>query len=115
MQVLKGEYKMQKYLIAYHGGKMPESPEEGAEHMAKWEAWADSLGELMVNRGTPLGQSKSVTSEGATDGGGNDPMLGYSVLQAENIEAAVKMVSNSPHVNYGGTMVVSEMMEMPSK
>ena len=32
---------MPNYLLAYHAGKMPESPEEDAEHMAKWQAWAD--------------------------------------------------------------------------
>ncbi len=103
---------MPNYILAYHGGKMPESPEEGAKHMAKWEAWANGLGDSLVNRGTPLGNSKSVNSEGVTDGGGADPMIGYSILKAESIDAAVKMVEDSPHVNYGGTMVVAEMMEM---
>ncbi len=103
---------MTNYLLAYHGGKMPETPEEGAEHMAKWEAWANELGDALVNKGTPLAQSKSVNSNGVTDGGGDDPMMGYSILRAENLEAAVKMVEDSPHVNYGGTMVVSEMVEM---
>ena len=28
---------MSNYVFAYHGGKMPESPEEGAKHMAKWK------------------------------------------------------------------------------
>jgi len=103
---------MTNYILAYHGGKMPKNPEEGAEHMAKWEAWADGLGDALVNRGTPLGKSMSVNSNGVTDGGGADPMIGYSILKAENIEAAVKMVEDSPHVNYGGTMVVAEMMKM---
>jgi len=106
---------MPNYILAYHGGNMPKNPEEGAEHMAKWEAWATGLGDSLINRGTPLGNSKSVSSSGVVDGGGENPLIGYSVLQAENIDAAVKMVENSPHVNYGGTMVVAEMMEMPSK
>ncbi len=103
---------MTNYILAYHAGKMPESPEEGAEHMAKWEAWADGLGDALVNKGTPLGNSKTVSSSGVTDGGGENPLMGYSILKAENIDAAVKMVEGSPHVNYGGTMVVAEMMEM---
>ena len=80
--------------------------------MAKWEAWAESLGNSLVNRGTPLGNSKTISSSGVTDGGGADPLIGYSILKAENIDAAVKMVEDSPHVNYGGTMVVAEMMAM---
>ena len=103
---------MPNFMLAYHGGKMRESPEEGAEHMAKWEAWAEGLSDSLVNRGTSLSQSKSVNSTGITEGGGNDPMIGYSILNADNLETAVKMVESSPHVNYGGTMVVSEMMEV---
>ena len=29
---------MSNYIIAYHGGEQPESPEEGAKQMAKWKA-----------------------------------------------------------------------------
>jgi hypothetical protein len=105
---------MPNYILAYHGGKIPESPEEGAEHMAKWEAWADGLGDSLINKGTPLGKPKTISSNGVTDGGGVNPLIGYSILKAENIDAAVKMVEDSPHVNYGGTMVVAEMMEMGS-
>ncbi len=103
---------MPDFMLSYHGGKMPESPEEGAEHMAKWKAWADGLGEALVNRGTPLGESRTVSSDGVTEGGGANPLMGYSILKADNIEAAVKMVEDSPHINFGGTMVIAEMMKM---
>lgn len=103
---------MTNYIVTYHGGKRPESPEEEAEHMAKWEAWADSLGTSLANRGTPIGKSKTVSSSGVTDGGGVNPLMGYSILKAATIDAAVKMVEDSPHINFGGTMVVAEMMEM---
>lgn len=103
---------MPNYILAYHGGKTPDSPEEGAEHMEKWEVWANGLGDSLINRGTPLGKSKTVSSSGVIDGGGENPLMGYSVLRAESIDAAVKMVEDSPHINFGGTMVVAEMMEM---
>ena len=105
---------MPNYMLAYHGGKTPESPEEGEVHMAKWKAWAEELGNSLVNKGTPLGDSKTVSSSGVTDGGGKNPLIGYSILKAENIDAAVKLVKNCPHIHFGGTMVVAEMMEMPS-
>ena len=103
---------MAHYMLAYHGGITPESPEEGAEHMAKWKAWADGLSDSLVNPGTPLGRSKTVSADGVTNDGGSNPLLGYSILQAENIDAAVEMVKGCPHVKFGGTMEVAEMMEM---
>jgi len=45
---------MPNYIIAYHGGKKPESPEEGAKQMEKWKAWVGGLGDAVVNPGTPL-------------------------------------------------------------
>ena len=30
---------MSSYIIAYHGGKKFESPEDCTKHMAKWKAW----------------------------------------------------------------------------
>ena len=39
---------MANYRLAYHGGHNPTSPEEGAELMAKWQAWADSLGDALT-------------------------------------------------------------------
>jgi hypothetical protein len=30
---------MANYLLAYHGGGMPENEEEGAKIMAAWDVW----------------------------------------------------------------------------
>ena len=35
---------MAKFLMAYHGGRAPDTPEEGTEVMAAWEAWFASMG-----------------------------------------------------------------------
>ena len=61
---------MSSYVFAYHGGKKPESPEEGAKHMTKWKAWVGGLGDAVVNPGTYLGMSKTVSSGGVSDDGG---------------------------------------------
>lgn len=103
---------MPNYILAYHGGKKPDSPEEGAEMMAKWKAWADNLGDAMVNLGTPLGKSKTVSADGVTDDGGANPLGGFSTVQADNIEAAVAIAKSCPFVEVG-TIEVAEMMEMP--
>ena len=105
---------MSKYILAYHNGdiKKPASPEEGAKMMGKWKDWVSSLGDAMVNPGTPLGKSKTVSSTGITDGGGPNPLSGYSILEAESIDAASEVAKGSPHVEFGGTIEVAEVMEM---
>lgn len=105
---------MSNYIFAYHGGgKMPETPEEGAELMAKWRAWVAGLGDAMINPGSPVGKSKTVSSTGITDDGGSNPLMGYSLVEADSMDAALAMAENCPHLVIG-TIEVAEVMEMPS-
>ena len=103
---------MSNYVFAYHGGKMPESPEEGARHMAKWKAWVGGLGDALVDPGTPLGKSKTVSSGGVSDDGGSNPLLGFSIVKADSMDAALEMAKECPFLEIGGTLEVAEMMEM---
>ncbi len=103
---------MSNYVFAYHGGKKPESPEEGAKHMAKWKAWVGGLGDAVVNPGTPLGQSKTVSSGGGSDDGGSNPLSGFSIVTADSMDAALEMAKGSPFLGIGGTIEVAEVMEM---
>ncbi len=104
---------MSNYIFAYHGGEKPESPEEGAKMMEKWKAWIGGLGDTMVNPGTPLGMSKTVSSGSVADDGGANPLSGFSVIKADNIEAAVGIAKGCPFLEMKtGTIEVAEMMEM---
>ena len=103
---------MANYIIAYRGGRRPETPEEGAEHKAKWHAWVGGLGDAVVNPGTPLGKTRIVSSSGVSDDGGPDPMSGFSVVTADSMEAALEMATACPFLDVGGTLEVAEMMEM---
>ena len=103
---------MPNYVLAYHGGKTPESPEEGAKQMAKWNAWVGGLGDAVVNPGTPLGKPKTVSSGGVSDDGGSNPLLGFSILKADSMDAALEMAKACPTLEIGGTIEVAEVMEM---
>ena len=103
---------MSNYVFAYHGGNRPESPEEGAKHMAKWKAWIGGLGDAVVNPGTPLGKSKTVSSAGVSDDGGSNPLSGFSIVKADSMDAALEMAKECPLLEIGGTLEVAEVMEM---
>ena len=108
---LSGPAKVSFFLFAYHGGKKPESPEEGAKHMAKFEAWVGGLGDAVVNPGHPLGKSKTVSSSGVSDDGTLNPLVGFSIVKADSMDAALEMAKECPHLEIG-TVEVVEMMEM---
>ncbi len=103
---------MSNYVFAYHGGRTPESPEEGAKQMATWKAWLGGLGDAVVNPGTPLGKPKTVSSGGVSDDGGSDPLLGFSIVKADSMDAALEMAKACPTLEIGGTIEVAEVMEM---
>ncbi len=102
---------MPEYIIAYHGGKEPESPEEGAKQMAKWQAWMGGLGDAMVNPGTPLAMNRIVTSEGVSDEDGANRLTGYSIVKADNMDAALEMAKACPFLEIG-TLEVAEVRQM---
>ena len=102
---------MPKFVFAYHGGKPPESPEEGEKVMAAWGAWFETLGSAVVDGGAPVGVSKTVSAGGVADGGGSNPLSGYSIVNADNIDAAVEMAKGCPILD-GGSVEVAEAMDM---
>ena len=102
---------MPNYIIAYHGGKKPESPEEGGKQMEKWQAWVDGLGDAAVNPGTPLGKSRIVSSDSVSDDDGPNSLTGYSIVKADTMDAALEMAKACPFLDIG-TIEVAEVMEM---
>lgn len=104
---------MPNYVFAYHGGSMPETPEEGAKVMAAWNDWYGSMGDSVVDGGAPVGMSKTVSAKGTADDGGANPLSGYTVVKADNIEAACEMAKGCPMVVSGnGTVEVAQVHEM---
>ena len=102
---------MPKYVLAYHGGDKPKTPEEGAKNMAAWQAWLGGLGEAVINPGTPLSGTQTVSLDGVSPS--SSTMSGFTVVEAGSIDAAIAMAKSSPFLKTKGTIDVSEVMELP--
>ncbi len=104
---------MAKYIFVYHGGKMPETQEEGIEVMAAWQAWFDGLGDAVVDGGNPVGMSTTVNSDGSvTKDGGSNPTSGYSLISADTMQAAQSIAKGCPILQAEGSVEIAEVMEM---
>ena len=104
---------MPNFVFAYHGGKMPETPEEGAKVKADWQNWFGTIGESIVDPGNPVGMSKTVTAGGVTDDGGANPVSGYSIVSASDMNAAIALAKGCPMVKDGsGNVEVAEVHQM---
>jgi len=98
---------MAKYLLAYKGGRMAETPEAQEAAMQAWMGWFGTLGAAVVDTGNPFGPSTAVASDGsaapATAG-----LTGYSLVEADTLAAAADLAKGCPVLTAGGTVEVYE-------
>jgi hypothetical protein len=102
---------MPKFLYAYHGGNQPATPAEGEKTMKAWMDWIGNLGKAMVDPGNPTSKSKMLSPGGkVVDGGGSNAVSGYSVVEAANLDAAIKMAKDCPQLAANGSIEVAEIV-----
>lgn len=102
---------MPKYLFVYHGGGMPETEEEQAATMQAWGVFMQAVD--WIDPGAPTSQSKTVSADGVTDGGGVNPTSGYGLVEAADIDAACEIAKQCPIASEpGGTIEVAETFEI---
>ena len=103
---------MAKFLVLYRAATTATeqmaagTPEQAQAGMDAWMAWAQRAGDAVVDLGSPL----AVVEPGGDAG---DPIGGFSVLQADDAEALVKVLDGHPHTAMGGTIEILEFLPMP--
>ena len=111
---------MGRYVVLYYAPKSAVeamadvTPEEMNKGMEVWMAWAGRCGGSLVDMGTPLGGGQNVTKAGSTPS--DRDVAGYSVLEAENMEAAQALLAGHPHLEWqaGCEIEVHEAMPLPT-
>lgn len=107
---------MKKYIVIYHAPmpaeeNMQADPEDMKGVMDAWMAWGEKCGAGMVDMGNPLGNGQVVTKNGTSPS--TKDVVGYSILQAESMEEAVKMLEGHPHLDMPGGCSIEVHEEMP--
>ncbi len=103
---------MKKFLVLYSGGKAPSTPQEGEASTKAWMAWFGKLGKVVVEAGAPFAGSSTVSSSGVRSGAEGNISNGYSLLQADDLASAAKIVRDCPIVADGGKVHVFDLMAM---
>ena len=104
---------MAKYALIYHGGGTPETEDEQAAVMAAWGAWMEGLGSALKDPGNAFGNSSTINSDGSvTAGGGANPASGYTLLEADSLDAALALAKGNPILQAGGSIEVAETIDM---
>ena len=106
---------MPQYVIVYLGGNQPSSPEEGKQHFSKYMEWLSSLGDSAISPANPLKNTSTVNSDGTITTGGSTKMSGYTIIKADSMEVALSIAKACPFLDIGGSLEVSELVEMPGQ
>ena len=105
---------MPKYIITYLGGDKPSSPEEGQQQMSKYWNWLSSLGKSAVSPANPLKNTNIVNPDCSVTSGGKTSMSGFTIIEVDSMESALSIAKSCPFLEIGGSLEVSELIQMPS-
>ncbi|RKF18760.1 hypothetical protein DBZ36_10210 [Alginatibacterium sediminis] len=104
---------MPKFAIVYTGGQPPSTPEEGQQHMQKYQVWMAGLGERAVSPANPFKGTQTIAPDGSATAGSACQMSGFTIIEAEDMDQALADAKACPFLGIGGSLEVSEIMSMP--
>jgi len=104
---------MTNYVFAYSGGNgvAVDEAERNAQY-ARWGQWFDGLGSAVVEGGAAMGTGKTVGPGGSVKDGGSRGLTGYSIVSADNLDAAVELAQGCPVLEIGGAVDVYQAIAM---
>jgi hypothetical protein len=81
--------------------------------MSKYMGWISSLGEKAVSPMNPFKNTSTVNPDGTVTNGSKTSMSGYTIINANSLEEAVSVAKTCPFLEIGGSLEVSELIQMP--
>ena len=111
---------MKKFMVLYMASgpefermRQNSTPEQRKKGMDSWIKWMNANKTSIVEGGAPLGKTKRVDSNGASNT--RNEIGGYSVVLAESHDAATKIFGKDhPHLQMPGAWIeILEIMPLP--
>lgn len=110
---------MKKFMALYHSA--PEAmaqmatatEEQKAEGMEHWFAWREKIGSALIDFGAPTMGGMAISASGDKSNSTKN-VSGYSMVQAENMDAAQELFVQHPHLHWHPTasIEVHECIDM---
>jgi hypothetical protein len=106
---------MTKYMVLYRSSTPPSeqmsnmTPEQAKEGMEAWMTWAGKAGNAIVDLGSPL-QSVGRVGQGGSSG---QPIGGFSILEADSVDALKKVLDGHPHFMSPGDASIEILEFLP--
>jgi hypothetical protein len=109
---------MARFMVLYRSQVSAEEqmasadPAQAQAGMDAWMAWAKEAGEAIVDLGMPLGGGRHLDGSQAVPS--DTDAAGYSILQADSLDAVVTILDRHPHLMVpGNSLDVLPILAMP--
>lgn len=99
---------MNTYVLSFRGHPASGSGDDLAE---KWGAWMAELGSSIANPGSRVGDTATVSADGAADLAPS-VLSGFMLLNADTLSAATDLARGCPGLAYGVSVEVGELVEL---
>lgn len=99
---------MKKFILFYNG---PPTPPDASHE--KWPDWFNKVGDHLVDRGSPMKNGLVLHKDGSTSSLATN-FNGYSILQADNIDEALRLLKDHPFLTLGTDEFTVEIFELPN-
>jgi hypothetical protein len=115
--VSNGDLVLKKFMILYLAPMemdvemMKQNPEQMKKGMEPWNAWYTKFSKFIVDLGMPLAKGLHLDKDSTSKS--KLQVTGYTIIQADDLEAAKAMVKDHPHyMTPQGSIEIFEMMPM---
>ena len=96
---------MKKFVFFHYGFETPTQ-----EIKEAWGKWFASIGDRIVDSGSPLGPGREITPTGTKELPlGRESLTGYSIIKADSLDDAEKLLKGCPMIT---SVRVYEAMSM---
>ena len=111
---------MKKFIVIYHApmDAMKQmantSKEDQAKGMEAWMSWSQQCGDKLLDMGSPLMNGQELKPGGGSSNSAKG-VTGYSILQADSMAEAKKLLQGHPHLGWNAacSIEVHETMPLP--
>ena len=96
---------MAKFIVIYHAPAeameqmATATPEQKAEGMKPWMAWAEKCGSKLIDLGSPLMGGLRLLPDGTSQASTKE-VTGYSILEAADMDEAKSLMDGHPHLQW---------------
>jgi hypothetical protein len=99
---------MARFLVTYYAGDMRSDPASIADARRAFTRWAEQAGPALAEVGAPARSTMTISADGTRDAIAGPLLMGWSVIEAADSDAAVRLVQDHPFISRGGILQIIE-------